>query len=73
MSSESSRSATSPRRRRSSATRASSRGGDTGVGVLFIVKNYEGDVMKFDMAREMAGKEAATVITDDDVAVETST
>jgi dihydroxyacetone kinase-like protein len=46
---------------------------DTGAGVLFIVKNYEGDVMNFDMAREMAGKEAATVITDDDVAVETST
>jgi dihydroxyacetone kinase-like protein len=41
--------------------------------VLFIVKNYEGDVMNFDMAREMAGKSVATVITDDDVAVETST
>ena len=24
---------------------------DTGAGVLFIVKNYEGDVMNFDMAR----------------------
>jgi phosphoenolpyruvate---glycerone phosphotransferase subunit DhaK len=46
---------------------------DTGGGVLFIVKNYEGDVMNFDMAREMAGKTVATVITDDDVAVETST
>ena len=46
---------------------------DTGNGVLFIVKNYEGDVMNFDMAREMADKTVATVITDDDVAVETST
>jgi len=46
---------------------------DTGGGVLLIVKNYEGDVMNFDMAREMSGKTVATVITDDDVAVETST
>src|SRR3981189_455530 len=46
---------------------------DTGGGVLFIVKNYEGDVMNFDMAREMAGTSVATGITDDDVAVETST
>jgi phosphoenolpyruvate---glycerone phosphotransferase subunit DhaK len=46
---------------------------DTGGGVLFIVKNYEGDVMNFDMAREMSCKTAATVITDDDVAVEKST
>src|SRR6266849_3483138 len=46
---------------------------DTGGGVLFIVKNYEGDVMNFDMAREMSGKSIATVITDDDVAVKTST
>ena len=46
---------------------------DTGAGVLFIVMNYEGDVMNFDMAAEMAGREAITVVTDDDVAVETST
>ena len=46
---------------------------DGGAGVLFIVKNYEGDVMNFDMAREMSGATIATVITDDDVAVETST
>ena len=45
---------------------------DTGAGVLFIVKNYEGDVMNFDMAREMCGREVETVITDDDVAVENS-
>jgi dihydroxyacetone kinase-like protein len=46
---------------------------ETGGGVLFIVKNYEGDVMNFDMAREMMEKPVATVVTDDDVAVETST
>lgn len=46
---------------------------DTGAGVLFIVKNYEGDVMNFDMAREMATGKAASVVTDDDVAVENST
>jgi dihydroxyacetone kinase-like protein len=46
---------------------------DTGSGVLFIVKNYEGDVMNFDMAREMSGRSIATVITNDDVAVEVST
>ena len=44
-----------------------------GAGVLMIVKNYEGDVMNFDMAAEMAGGESARVIIDDDVAVETST
>jgi phosphoenolpyruvate---glycerone phosphotransferase subunit DhaK len=46
---------------------------DTGPGVLLIVKNYEGDVMNFDMARELSDKVCATVVTDDDVAVETST
>ena len=46
---------------------------DTGAGVLFIVKNYEGDVMNFTMAAEMAAREVASVVTDDDVAVENST
>jgi dihydroxyacetone kinase-like protein len=46
---------------------------DGGAGILFIVKNYEGDVMNFDMAAEMAGREIMKVVTDDDVAVETST
>lgn len=46
---------------------------DTGAGVLFIVKNYEGDVMNFNMAAEMAGREIVSVLTNDDVAVETST
>jgi phosphoenolpyruvate---glycerone phosphotransferase subunit DhaK len=45
---------------------------DTGAGVLFIVKNYEGDVMNFDMACEMSNKVIATVVTNDDVAVEKS-
>jgi dihydroxyacetone kinase-like protein len=45
---------------------------ETGGGCLFIVKNYEGDVMNFDMAREMAGDAVATVVTNDDVAVEDS-
>lgn len=46
---------------------------DGGAGTLLIVKNYEGDVMNFDMASEMAPGKIAKVITDDDVAVETST
>jgi len=46
---------------------------ETGGGVLFIVKNYEGDVMNFAMAAEMANGNVSTIITDDDVAVETST
>ena len=46
---------------------------DTGAGVLFIVKNYEGDVMNFDMAKEMSGGRVETVITNDDVAVDNST
>jgi dihydroxyacetone kinase-like protein len=45
---------------------------DTGAGALFIVKNYEGDVMNFEMAAEMAASEIATVLTNDDVAVEDS-
>jgi dihydroxyacetone kinase-like protein len=45
---------------------------DTGSGCLFIVKNYEGDVMNFDMGREMCGRTVETVITNDDVAVENS-
>ena len=46
---------------------------DTGGGVLFIVKNYEGDVMNFDMAREMSAAKLETIITNDDVAVDNST
>jgi phosphoenolpyruvate---glycerone phosphotransferase subunit DhaK len=46
---------------------------DTGAGALFIVKNYEGDVMNFEMAAEMVAGRVATIVTDDDVAVEKST
>ncbi|ESX88411.1 MULTISPECIES: dihydroxyacetone kinase subunit DhaK [unclassified Mesorhizobium] len=44
---------------------------DTGAGCLFIVKNYEGDVMNFDMAAEMADG-VLQVVINDDVAVENS-
>lgn len=44
---------------------------DTGAGCLFIVKNYEGDVMNFEMAAEMSDG-VMQVVTNDDVAVEDS-
>jgi dihydroxyacetone kinase-like protein len=44
-----------------------------GKGVLFIVKNYAGDVMNFEMATEMLPFEHATVLTSDDCAVINST
>src|SRR5881396_3406690 len=34
---------------------------DTGSGCLFIVKNYEGDVMNFEMAAEIAGRQILTI------------
>lgn len=43
-----------------------------GAGVLYIVKNYTGDVMNFEIAAELAqaeGIEVETIITNDDVAV----
>src|SRR5271163_3341523 len=43
------------------------------AGVLFIVKNYAGDCMNFEMAAEIFEGQAATVITNDDVAVDKST
>src|ERR1700720_5022315 len=43
------------------------------AGVLFIVKNYAGDCMNFEMAVELLERPAATVVTNDDVAVEKST
>jgi dihydroxyacetone kinase-like protein len=46
---------------------------DTGAGVLFIVKNYSGDMMNFQMAAEMLDRDNSTVIVNDDVAVENST
>ncbi|MBN9177397.1 MAG: dihydroxyacetone kinase subunit DhaK [Microbacterium sp.] len=49
---------------------------DTGAGVLFIVKNYTGDVLNFEMAAELAadeGIQTASVVVADDVAVQDST
>jgi dihydroxyacetone kinase-like protein len=46
-----------------------------GAGVLHIVKNYTGDVLNFQMAAELATDEdieVASVIVDDDVAVQDS-
>jgi phosphoenolpyruvate---glycerone phosphotransferase subunit DhaK len=43
------------------------------AGVLFIVKNYAGDCMNFEMAAELVEAPIATVVTNDDVAVEKST
>ncbi|MBU2664080.1 dihydroxyacetone kinase subunit DhaK [Actinoplanes bogorensis] len=49
---------------------------DGGAGVLHIVKNYTGDIMNFELAAEMvaadSGTEVATVVIDDDVAVQDS-
>ena len=45
---------------------------DGGAGVLYIVKNYTGDVMNFEMAAELARDEGIAVepvVIDDDVAV----
>src|SRR6187399_1040227 len=45
---------------------------DTGAGVLFIVKNYAGDVMNFALAGEMREGTTDTAIVDDDVAIDRS-
>ena len=42
---------------------------DGGAGVLFIVKNYAGDVMNFEMAAEMLDIPSATVLVNDDVSL----
>ncbi|MER6121033.1 dihydroxyacetone kinase subunit DhaK [Streptomyces sp. NPDC001743] len=45
---------------------------DSGAGVLFVVKNYTGDVLNFEMAAELAdeeGVQVAQVLVNDDVAV----
>jgi len=52
---------------------AAAEAADSGAGVLFIVKNYSGDVMNFEMAAELFSGQHASVITNDDVAVENST
>jgi len=46
-----------------------------GAGVLHVVKNYTGDVLNFEMAAELAeveGIKVASVVTNDDVAVQDS-
>ena len=45
----------------------------SGKGVLFIVKNYSGDIMNFEMGADMIDIEHQTIIVNDDVAVEDST
>lgn len=42
---------------------------ENGGGVLFIVKNYAGDVMNFEMAGEMIDCPNATVLVNDDVSL----
>ena len=53
---------------------AATRAVDGGAGVLHIVKNYTGDVLNFQMAAELVGGEieVASVVTNDDVAVQDS-
>lgn len=49
---------------------------DQGQGVLLIVKNYTGDILNFEMAKELAamdGVDVEEVVVDDDIAVENST
>jgi dihydroxyacetone kinase-like protein len=49
---------------------------DQGKGVLLVIKNYNGDVMNFEMAAELAeieGIKVDHVIVNDDIAVEDST
>jgi dihydroxyacetone kinase-like protein len=52
---------------------AATRAVDTGGGALFIVKNYSGDLMNFELAADMAGGNVETITINDDVAVESST
>lgn len=47
-----------------------------GKGVFLVIKNYSGDVMNFDMAKDMATMddiEVKSIVVDDDIAVENST
>jgi dihydroxyacetone kinase-like protein len=55
---------------------AAARSVEAGAGVVFVVKNYTGDVLNFRMAAELAedeGLAVETVLVDDDVAVQDST
>src|ERR1700678_3388090 len=49
---------------------------DGGKGILYIVKNYTGDVMNFDLAAEIVradGIEGESVVINDDVSVASTT
>ncbi len=49
---------------------------DQGQGVLLIIKNYTGDLLNFEMAKELAAMDeidVEEVVVDDDIAVENST
>ncbi|MGL9766414.1 MULTISPECIES: dihydroxyacetone kinase subunit DhaK [Enterococcus] len=49
---------------------------DQGKGVLLIIKNYTGDILNFEMAKELAAMDeidVEEVVVDDDIAVENST
>jgi len=49
---------------------------DTGAGALLIIKNYTGDIINFNMAKDEcneSGHKVETVVVNDDVAVEDST
>ena len=48
---------------------------DEGAGVFMVIKNYSGDIMNFEIAQELAemeGIDIASVVVDDDIAVENS-
>ena len=48
---------------------------DQGAGVFMVVKNYSGDIMNFEMDQELAemeGIDVASIVVDDDIAVENS-
>ncbi|HEP1249610.1 dihydroxyacetone kinase subunit DhaK [Streptococcus pyogenes] len=48
---------------------------DEGAGVFMVIKNYSGDIMNFEMTQELAemeGIDVASVVVDDDIAVENS-
>ena len=54
---------------------AATRAVDGGAGVLYIIKNYTGDILNFEMAAELAdaeGIKVESVVTNDDVAVQDS-
>jgi len=49
---------------------AAARAVDSGAGVLLLVKNYDGDVMNFEMAAEMLDMPRASVTLTDEVALD---